>query len=88
MRATTSATAGAYHGHEHRKLVTLALVGAYASSEHRADPGLSEDKVMLRAMQRAAHAYDQLAKPRVGQLLPNRFGKAVPVASPDGRGRA
>ena len=79
------AAAGAPHGHEHRKLITRALVGAYASLEHRTDPGLPEDTVEMRAMQRAAHAYDQFARPRVGQLLPNRFGKAVLVTVPDGR---
>ena len=79
MNVRTSAAPEAPHGHEHRKLVTCALVGAYASSERRAEPDLPEDKVALRAMQRAAHAYDQLASACVGQLLPNRFGKAVPV---------
>ena len=70
--------------YEHRKLITRALAGVYAGLEHRADPSLPQDELAPRASQRAAHAYDQLAKPRVGQLMPNTLGKAVLVTPSDG----
>lgn len=85
MNSTTSTVAQAPHGYEHRERVTRALVGVYTSLEHQAAPHLSGDNLSARARQRAAHAYDQLAQPRVGQLLPNMLGRAVLVTTPDGR---
>lgn len=76
------------HSREHRKRIKGASVGACASLEQAADPGLPASKVAARALRHASRIYDQLGRSRIGPLPPNRFGEAVLVAASDGRADA